>query len=179
MNPHGTLVSDIEGNNLLYKITTMHCGVHINPFELKEYRYGPDEIQGYLDQLAASCCVVGHNFKGFDLLALRKLFGFEFPGFCFDTLVLSRLLNPERKAHSLEYWGYYLKFHKDAFGKTADWSVFTKEMLEYCAQDVRVNAVLFLYFLHRLGWADWFGVDARELKRLAEAIRRGDLEIVK
>lgn len=177
LNPTMTIVSDIECNSLLYELKVMHCGVNINPFTLKEIRYGPESVGSYLDSVHDSDCVVGHNFMGFDLQALKKLFGFEYKGFCFDTLILSRLLDPERKAHSLEYWGNYLKFHKDSFGKTCDWSVYSEEMLEYCAQDVRVNAVLFLMFLDRLGWYDWFGVTSKECRRLAAAIKSGDLEV--
>lgn len=176
-NPETTIVSDIETNGLLDSVTEMHCGVHINPFTLKEYRYDPSGTQEYISTLSANDCTIGHNFRGYDLLALEKLFSYQYGGFCFDTLVLSRLLDPERRAHSLEYWGNFLKFHKGTFGKTSDWSVFTKEMLEYCAQDVRVNAVLFLYFVYKLGWASWFGSTEKECKRLADAIKRGDLEV--
>lgn len=176
-DPMTTIVSDIECNGFLYQLNTMHCGVNINPFTLKEVRYGPDPNGVYVDSIRDSSCVIGHNFRGFDLPALRKLFGFNYEGFCFDTLVLSRLLDPERNAHSLEYWGNYLRFHKDSFGKTCDWAVFSDEMMEYCSQDVRVNAVLFLIFIDRLNWCGWFGVTSKECKALATSIKRGDLEI--
>ncbi len=109
-NASKILVSDIEGDNLLYKLTQFHCGVNLNPFTLEESLYVPTQSGEYLSQLTNSEVVIGHNFKGFDLLALKKLFGFKYPGFCFDTLVLSRLLNPERKIHNLESWGHQLKF---------------------------------------------------------------------
>lgn len=176
-DPKTTIVSDIECNGFLHQLKKMHCGVNINPFTLKETRYGPQSNELYVDSLRSSDCVVGHNFRGFDLPALKKLFGFIYGGFCFDTLVLSRLLDPERNSHSLEYWGNYLRFHKDSFGKTCDWSKYSEEMMEYCAQDVRVNAVLFLMFIDRLNWCEWFGSTSKECKALAGEIRRGNLEV--
>lgn len=185
------MVSDIEGNNLLYAITKMHCGVILNPFTLQEEIYGPTECAKYLRSLDESEEVIGHNFRGFDLLALRKLYGFTYRGFCFDTVVLSRLVNPERFSHSLESYGKQLKFlkgdYKDAFiaKRKADgvpyregdeWLECSQEMVEYCVQDVRLNAVLFLYFITRLGWYEEYGVTKQECQRLERAIREGDLK---
>lgn len=169
-------VSDIEGDNLLYQLTKFHCGVILNPFLLEERVYEPTQFNRYLNKLDTYGVVVGHNFRGFDLPALAKLFGYRYDGFCFDTLVLSRLLNPERLLHSLEGWGYQLKFHKGDFGKMNDWSTFSKAMLDYCVQDVRLNAVLFLYFITRLGWCEWFGTTKEECDRCAIAIRKGDIK---
>jgi hypothetical protein len=168
-------VSDIEGDNLLYHLSKFHCGVVLNPFLLEERVYVPDQSTQYLEDLDRQPVVVGHNFRGFDLLALAKLFDYRYHGFCFDTLVLSRLLNPERLLHSLEGWGHQLKFFKGDFGKMNDWSTFSKAMLDYCVQDVRLNAVLFLYFIVRLGWYDWFGTTKAECERVALAIRKGDV----
>lgn len=187
-NPSKVVVSDIEGDNLLYDITRFHCGVHINPFTLEEYIYGPTGGDPYLKDLSEQEVVVGHNFKGFDLLALHKLFGYEYNGFCFDTLVLSRLLDPEKKSHSLESWGKRFKFlkgdYKDAFKarlgdkyqEGMEWWEFNQDMMDYCVQDVRLNAVIFLWMIHRLGWYSWFGVTKEDCIRLDRAIREGDLK---
>lgn len=40
--------------------------------------------------------------------------------------------------HSLEAWGLRLGNAKSDFGHTADWSIFTLDMLQYCVQDVEV-----------------------------------------
>ena len=190
-NASKCVVSDIEGNNLLYKITKMHCGVVINPFTLEEYIYGPTQCSEYLGKLDQQDEIIGHNFGSFDLLALRKLFGYLYAGRCFDTLVLSRLVNPERFSHALESWGQQLKFRKGDYKvafiakrKAAglpyregdEWAEFSPEMLEYCIQDVRLNAVLFLHFIIRLGWCEWYGVTKAECQRLDRAIREGDLK---
>uniref|UniRef100_A0AAU6W269 DNA polymerase n=2 Tax=unclassified bacterial viruses TaxID=12333 RepID=A0AAU6W269_9VIRU len=171
-------VSDIETNGLLQQVTRFHCAVSINPFTLEEWRYEPSDAQTYTSDLQGQAVVVGHNYRGYDLLALAKLFEFQYPGFCFDTLVLSRLLNPERKLHSLEAWGKQLRYHKGTFGQTSDWAEFSKEMLLYCVDDVRLNAILFLYFIKNLGWYDWFGATKQDCIRNDKAIREGDLRII-
>jgi len=83
--------------------------------------------------------VIGHNIIGFDVPVLERLLGVDFSGIKItDTLVMSRLFNPSREGgHSLEKWGEKLSFPKGEFN---DWSQFTFEMLEYCTQDVEVNA---------------------------------------
>lgn len=189
-NASDVVVSDIEGDNLLYRLRKFHCGVILNPFTLEESIYEPNQSTQYCDGLSRQGVVVGHNFRGFDLLALSKLFGYRYHGFCFDTLVLSRLLNPERLLHSLEGWGHQLRFHKgeykaafkakvlasgDKYVEGMEWLEFNQDMMDYCVQDVRLNAVLFLYFISRLGWYDWFGVTKEECDRAALAIRKGDI----
>ena len=171
-------VSDIETNGLLQQVTQFHCAVSINPFTLEEKRYEPSDSQTYTGDLQGQAVVVGHNYRGYDLLALAKIFEFQYPGFCFDTLVLSRLLNPERKVHSLESWGKQLRYYKGTFGQTSDWAEFSKEMLLYCVDDVRLNAILFLYFIKNLGWYDWFGATKQDCIRNDKAIREGDLRII-
>lgn len=191
-NASDVVVSDIEGNNLLYRLTAFHCGVVLNPFTLEERIYVPNQSAEYLKDLDRHAMVVGHNFRGFDLLALAKLFAYRYYGFCFDTLVLSRLLNPERLLHSLEGWGHQLRFHKgeykaafkakvlargDKYVEGMEWLEFNQDMLDYCVQDVRLNAVLFLYFITRLGWNEtMFGVSKETCDRCALAIRNGDIK---
>ena len=186
--PSDVVVSDIEGDNLLYRLKKFHCGVILNPFTLEEKVYVTEDYKEYLKKLDRAKVVVGHNFRGFDLLALLKLFDYRYGGFCFDTLVLSRLLNPERPQHSLESWGYQLKFHKgdykvafkakmgDKYVEGMEWWEFNQDMLDYCRQDVHLNAVLFLWMIIRLGWYDWFGVTKGDCERCMKAIREGDVK---
>lgn len=113
--------------------------------------------------------LVAHNGIKFDVPVITKLYP-EFTVSqerFLDTLVLSRLIYsdigtedgkligqntdevtrfPSKLwgSHSLKAWGWRLKFHKGTYAEdTQDaWDVFTMEMLEYCAQDVEVTAVL-------------------------------------
>lgn len=48
--------------------------------------------------------------------------------------------------HSLEAYGLRMGCHKGSFGKDVGFEVYSEEMMEYCVQDVVVNAKLF----HRL-----------------------------
>lgn len=185
--PSDVVVADIEGNGLLYQLTQFHCGCIINPFELTEKIYVPHQGTEFTSELGRKKIVVGHNFRGFDLLALSKLFRWEYSGFCFDTIILSRLLNPERKLHSLESYGQQFKFlkgdYKVAFkahmGKDyvegMEWWEFNDDMLDYCVQDVRLNAVLFLWFISKLGWYEMFGVTKKDCTDAMQQIKEGNL----
>ena len=80
-----------------------------------------------------------------------------------ETLLLSRLYHPDmlevdRKAkidgmppklygrHSLESYGHRLGEYKGNFGETSDWSHWSKEMEDYCEQDVIVTNKLCQHF---------------------------------
>ena len=80
---------------------------------------------------------VGHNLINYDIPAVERLLGVQITGQITDTLVLSRLYNPQLDGgHSLDAWGQRLKFPK---GEYYDWSALTPEMVEYCQQDVRLT----------------------------------------
>ncbi|UTQ80046.1 DNA-directed DNA polymerase [Erwinia phage Stepyanka] len=132
------LVTDIEANNLLEKVTKFHCGVIGEAGSLtKNDWFRPGDFSGYLDMLEAEVerdgLIVFHNGHKYDAPALTKLakllLNREFHLPCrnvLDTLVLSRLLYanikdtdvgllksgrlPGRRfgSHALEAWGYRL-----------------------------------------------------------------------
>ena len=80
---------------------------------------------------------VGHNIINYDIPVVEKLLDVSIKGKIIDTLVMSRLYNPQLDGgHSLAAWGERLKFPK---GDYHDWSALTPEMVEYCQQDVRVT----------------------------------------
>eukprot|EP00747_Dinoflagellata_sp_TGD_P213156 gnl/TRDRNA2_/TRDRNA2_86149_c0_seq1.p1 gnl/TRDRNA2_/TRDRNA2_86149_c0~~gnl/TRDRNA2_/TRDRNA2_86149_c0_seq1.p1 ORF type:complete len:766 (-),score=106.45 gnl/TRDRNA2_/TRDRNA2_86149_c0_seq1:50-2347(-) len=154
-----TAVFDIETNAIdnfatLSSLKTVHCmvvqdadGVH---------RYQNHNIEEGLQRLSRADCLVAHNGIGFDIPALKKLYGFDHP-YIMDTLVLSRLEHPDLKSedifrpnfskdmagsHSLEAWGERLGVYKGAYGKSSNWTTYSKEMEDYCVQDVEVTNVL-------------------------------------
>ena len=108
--------------------------------------------------------VVGHNIIGFDLPLIKRLYPFfTYPPVIIDTLLLSRLYHPnlydiDKKqewkdmptklygSHSLEAYGYRLGLHKGDFGKDTDWQEWSKEMQDYCIQDVKVTEKLCEHF---------------------------------
>lgn len=131
------LVTDIEANNLLEKVTQFHCGV-IYDYSTDEYvSYRPWDFSAYLDALEAEVArgglIVFHNGHKYDAPVLTKLAKlqlnreFHLPREnVVDTLVLSRLLFANIKdsdmallrsgklpgkrygSHALEAWGYRL-----------------------------------------------------------------------
>jgi hypothetical protein len=85
--------------------------------------------------------VIGHNFISFDRYWLKKLWKVVIPvENIIDTLVLSRLADSSRKAHSLRDWGERLGVYKD---HNEDWTHWTQEMEDYCIQDVNVNLAVY------------------------------------
>ena len=112
--------------------------------------------------------LIGHNIIGFDIPIIKKLYPWFNPrGIIIDTLLLSRLYHPnlldiDKKhawkhmplqlygRHGLESYGYRLNEYKGNFGKTTDWSEWSKEMQDYCEQDVTVTKKLWNHFLKYL-----------------------------
>ena len=115
----------------------------------QKWVYGPDKIEIGVQHLASASELILHNGIAFDIPAIQKIF----PDFnannelkVTDTLVLSRLIRPDHRnedfatnlpkklhgSHSLKAWGQRLGLLKGDFGETADWSVWTQEMSDYC-----------------------------------------------
>ena len=119
---------DIETNGLdpdtIWVAVTMQDGV-VNA------HYDRDSLS---QALTGDFPVVGHNLIGFDLPVLDKLWDITVDkSRVRDTLVLSRLANPQREGgHKLAAWG--------GKGDHDDWTCLSKEMVDYCVQDVRVTA---------------------------------------
>jgi DNA polymerase-1 len=82
-----------------------------------------------------------------------------------DTLVLSRLADPQREGgHSLENWGQLLGCPK---GEHNDWDNYSQEMVEYCKQDVLVNVKV--YYALRSALSD-FGSESISLEHQVQSI---------
>ena len=119
---------DIETNGL--DPDTIWVAVTMQDGEIQEH-YDRDSLS---QALSGDFPVVGHNLIGFDLPVLDKLWGITMDKRrVMDTLVLSRLANPQREGgHRLANWG--------GKGDHDDWSCLSREMVDYCIQDVRVTA---------------------------------------
>ena len=88
-----------------------------------------------LNQSIKGKTLIAHNGIGFDFPVLNKLWNTKIRlNQVLDTLVLSRLMNPQRK-HSLAAWGETLKFPKTDFKEFDEYS---EEMQQYCINDVEV-----------------------------------------
>lgn len=138
------------------------------------------------DTLKNCSLLSGHNIIKFDLLVL-KLFGvldysigylnqsdtlFGKTVKMVDTLIVSRLLNPDRfGGHSLESWGERVGVEKINYRQIAidkgyitsdsqrgaEFNIYSEEMLTYCIQDTSTNSVLFNTLIKEAddykGWA--------------------------
>lgn len=141
-----TLICDIETDNLIPKLTKLHClciGTEaLDDIEIYADHQGYKPVSEGLERMRKADRLVFHNGVGFDYPALCKLYGDDVLDRTkiFDTLILSRLLNPILRGHSLGAWGERLGFEKGSF---SDWSTFTEEMGVYCIQDVAVTQRLY------------------------------------
>ena len=164
-----TLVFDLETNGLLNDVTRIHCIAIYDSTTDEIETYNDEKNNKYsisegIGKLLVADTIVGHNIIGFDIPCLGKLYNYFTPR-CrvIDTLLLSRLYHPNLYdidfkhewpfmplklygRHSLESYGYRLGEYKGEFGKTSDWSEWSQEMEDYCAQDVEVTKKLCDHF---------------------------------
>ena len=164
-----TLVFDLETDGLLNDVTRIHCIAIYDSTTDEIETYNDEKNNKYsisegIGRLLVADTLVGHNIIGFDLPCLGKLYNYFTPrARIVDTLLLSRLYHPnildiDRNRtwrhmplqlygrHSLESYGYRLGEYKGEFGKTSDWSEWSQEMEDYCAQDVEVTKKLCDHF---------------------------------
>ena len=136
------LVFDIETDGL--NPTVIWCLVAIDETG-DVYRYYEDTLDEGIKLLQNADKIIGHNIIGYDIPVIKKLMNVDLydASKVVDTLVLSRLFNPTREGgHSIAKWGYKLGLPKK---DSPEWTSFTKEMLDYCEQDVVINNKLFNY----------------------------------
>ena len=128
-------VLDIETNSTASKIW-MAC---VMPLDGKPVVCTtPEELRHTLDMQTGT--MIGHNLLKFDIPKLVELWDVEWHGDVFDTYVASRLYNPNLDGgHSLAAWGKRLGEHKGDF---TDYDNFCQEMIDYCIQDCKVNALV-------------------------------------
>ena len=182
-----TLLLDIEGSGLIEKDGTLPeniwciCCEDLSTGEKRDFIEGecytdfPEYAKGY-DRFVA------HNAIGYDIPVLKGLTDFD----CsldqvIDTLVLSKLFNPDRGTgrhfdkykgpakHSLAAWGIRFDFPK---GDYNDWSAFSPEMLTYCRQDVSVLRKLYFYLLSEKKRYGIKNIAIRNEHRVREEIRK-------
>jgi DNA polymerase-1 len=140
-----TLVYDLETDGLLDTVSRIWTLVIGDPKSGEIVAYadqpGYPPLADGLARLKDCPRLVAHNCISYDYRVLEKLY----PGTVrfeqqWDTFVVSRLLDPERKGHSLGDWGTRLNMPK---GDHSDFSRFSEEMVKYSRQDVAITIEVF------------------------------------
>lgn len=159
---------DLEADGFLEEATKVHCCVAISHDGKERHKFSPLSGPSYIEQMLAfleSCdTLVFHNGYGYDFPLLEKLYDWTFKGNRIDTLVISRLLNPKRRApfgapsdvqsrpHSIEAWGYRVGRGKPDH---SDWSVFSLDMLHRCEEDVEILKLVHESLEREKGTHNW------------------------
>ena len=156
------LVFDIEANGLYWEATKIWCIVakDIDTGEVYQWTTETDTKLGPMQWLTDAQELVGHNIINYDLPLLKKLWNWE-PNEdtkITDTLVMSRLLNPDRQRpngcsgaygpHSLAAWGVRVGKGKPVH---EEWDKYSEEMLVRCIADVDINTLVYKFLLHEMG----------------------------
>ncbi len=142
------VIMDLEANGLLPQATVLHCAVFkdIETKTMYEFVGWSNELKDFLNNCTM---IAAHNGVDFDFPLLKKLHDWvpKKSVEIVDTLVMSRLLNPDRAPvqgtrapHSVEAWGKRLGRWKPDH---EDWSVFSPEMLHRCKEDVEIQYLMY------------------------------------
>lgn len=154
------LIIDLETNGFLdKKDLVIHCIVFKDIETGEVYSYNPNNLNDALELLNKADVLIGHNITNFDIKVLKKVWGYNFNGYCLDTLLCSRLIwtnqteeDCKRKTffppkligkHSLESWGYRLGLRKGDFQEHNTFDEWTLDMQDYCERDVEVTFKLY------------------------------------
>lgn len=171
-------VFDLETDGLLDSVTKVHCGVfrNVKTNEVKQFR--PHQVQDMLSFIDTCPVLIGHNVIGYDFPVLEKLYGYKYKGKKVDTVILSRLLYPNRQLpkalvdaykdkraelpegvrlrmpgpHSVASWGYTLGLGKVDYD---DWAEFDEEMMVRCDTDVAIQTLIFERLRDKLKQLQW------------------------
>jgi DNA polymerase I-like protein with 3'-5' exonuclease and polymerase domains len=161
-------VFDIEANGFnpdkVFCICISEVGTNIM-YSIHQNGIKIDRFNQWLEE-EGECELIGHNIIDYDIPVLERLLGADFSKCKItDTLVMSRLANPQREGgHSLENWGKILGKPK---GEHDDFTDYSHEMVEYCEQDVRINKLVYERLLTEL---TGFGNESIELEHRVQSI---------
>lgn len=158
-------VFDIEANGLLDTISTIHCfvfssldGKEVDKFDNTQWK----EAIAFMD----TCDVlIGHNVISYDFPAIEKIAGYKYKGKKVDTLIMSRLQNPNRpipfhaknkkealKTHGLYAWGVRVGIDKP---EIEHWDMYTPEILHRCEEDVKINVEVYHALMREAKGHNW------------------------
>jgi len=134
-------IFDIETNGFLFDLNKFHVGVTKTDDDgIKAWR-NPAEMCEYMSRYKT---IVGHNAVRYDVPALKMFVPDWKPDIVLDTLILSRLMYPDRTQHpaggnALADWGTFFGMPK---GDHTDFGRYSPEMEKYCIRDVEITSQL-------------------------------------
>ena len=152
------IVGDCETNGLLDKLDRIWCASFEDVETGAVFNYTPSSINTLPDLLECADLIVMHNGIGFDREAFKKALNYTIPiEKMWDTLIWSKLLNPDRKSpkgwkgqpkpHSIEAWG--MRFHHKK-PEHEDWGRFSRDMMYRCEQDRIIGRKVYLKLLEEM-----------------------------
>jgi DNA polymerase-1 len=174
------IVVDIE-TTLDHKTIWLCCTKNIDTGETLTW-YQAKAFQDYIED---ATLLIGHNLINFDAYLLNSLWKTKI-GLkkCYDTLLVSRLLNPSREGgHSLAAWGSVLGTPKINYKATWEWLTGRREEYKgecydkphmglldtYCERDIDVTALLYKHLIETTV-AEKFSQESVELEHTVAAI---------
>lgn len=179
-NADKRIVVDVE-TTLDHKTIWLCCTLDIDTGE-KHTWY---QAKAFQDYIADATLLIGHNLISFDAYLLNSLWKTRIVlNKCYDTLLVSRLLNPSREGgHSLAAWGTMLGTPKIDYKATWQWLEGRREeyagecydkphmgLLDvYCERDIEVTALLYEHLIEETA-AQKFSQESVELEHSVAAI---------
>ena len=170
-------ILDIEGNGLRENCTVIHCATlkEVDGKLLKVFADIPEDVHptivGFhkeiysinqlINDLEMVDVLVGHNIIGYYLPVIEKLLKYRYKRGKLDTLVWSKVLNPDRQLpkgcpttifnhqtgknekigpHSLHAWGYRVNMGKP---EHFDWDRVSVGMIMRNITDVKINELVY------------------------------------
>ena len=92
------LLFDIEGDNYLESLTTIHCIVTKDLDTEEVRRFRPHQIKEGLRHLQDATVLVGHNIIDYDIRAIKKLYPkWTHSAELYDTLIAAKIAFPDIK----------------------------------------------------------------------------------
>ena len=140
-----TYVFDLEANGLNPDTIWVICGKWSGDKQMDVLTDPAEMREVFKERVDAAERLVCHNLIEYDRYVVSNLLAINIPFMkSYDTLVLSRLLYPDRPVpqgvkggpHSLEAWGVRVGLGKP---EHEDWSQLSDEMIHRCQEDVRIN----------------------------------------
>lgn len=156
-------VFDTEANNLYPAVDKIWCGCFTNLDGTEKHSFGPDQMQEMMAYMDTCDVLIGHNVIGYDFPMMKKVLGYEYKGKVVDTLIMSRILDPNRRLppnaenrqagpHSIYAWGVRVGVEKP---EHEEWERYSEAMLHRCTEDTEINRLVYHALLKEAAGAKW------------------------